>query len=361
MDSKTTRTFLISEQTVDNNDMIIWKKLLSSLTLVLILICSNQVSIAQATNPAQSDILDFIPAIIAAAMQNRQTLPPPKPTSPPVVPPSGSGNFRYVKTDIYNRMSPLGKMSELITTWNSSGNDIRSNLSVFALFAGNPSQVQLTTTANRVYNSQNKPLSEDFLSQFITGPQAGNQTSGIKRYHYNNSGRLHSTTSESFTNGAAEANSETIFQYGGNNRLLGAAITTSKNGAVNTTEQHTLSYDANNRVTSHQVVRTSVFDNSSELILHTHRYDTAGNLVESITLAPRFKNTLTYLQMSGNKRTTRAVSVDRSTNTVTSRFDIETTFASGICTLRGRNDPLVIEANITASVPYSPNAGCIKR
>jgi len=342
--------------------MIICKKDLLRSILVLTILCNSQVSWSQASG-TEGDILGFMPAIIAAAKLKRQAPPvlqpnPPKP-KPPV---NGVGNFRIAKTEIFNRLQPKGRMSEFILTWNSSGNQIRDDLTIFNLFGGNPTQINHTVVANTTYDGQNRPRSKNYITAYTNG----NQDIGTKQYRYQ-SGRLHSTVTEStfssVVNGSTSTDNNMVFKYGGGNRLIGATVTISQpHNSIITTEQHTVNYSSSNRVKSHQMVRTSNLNNSSMKDVHTHRYDSSGNLIESVTItATNLKVTKTYGPIIGNKSTGRILVIDQTSGAVISDNTIVGTYENGVCTLRGPNDPFVIEGNITASIPYSPNVGCIKR
>ena len=342
--------------------MMIGKKGVQQILLMAILLCSNQASLPQ-TNMAEGDILDFMPAIIAAAKRQRQAPPPLKPQPPiPNPPVNGLGNFRIAKTEIFNRLQPAGKMSTFVLTWNSSGNQIRDDLTIFNLFGGDPTQINHTVVANTTYDGQNRPRSKSYTTAYTNG----NQDVGMKQYRYQG-GRLHSTVSQSTFNsvatGSITTNSNMVFKYGGGNRLVGSTVIVNQpRNSISTTEQHTVSYDSNNRVRSHEMVRTNNIDNSLDKDVHTHRYDSAGNLVESVTIAAtNLRVTKTYGAIIGNKSTGRIRVVNQATGDVLSDNTIVGTYEAGVCTLRGPNDPFVIEANITASVPYSPNVGCIKR
>lgn len=338
--------------------MMIWKKHLPQILLVTALLCFSQTSLSQTTKSDEDDILDFMPAIIAATQQQSQ-IPPPSMPEPLV---TGLGNFRIAKTETFNRSQPMGRATEFISSWDSSGNNVRDDLTVFDLFGGNPTLVTHTVVSNITYDDNNRPLTSRYKTMYTNG----NQDIGSKQYRYQG-GRLSAITTEStFTSditGSVTTNINTVLQYGGNNRLIGAKVTISQpQSSVISTEQHTVSYDSNNRVKSHRVIRSSNITNTPEETLHSHRYDSTGNLIESVTITPtNVKAIWTFGPLIGNKSTGSIVSMDQSTGAVLSDSIIVGTYEVGVCTLRGPNDPYVIEGNITASRPYSPNIGCVKR
>lgn len=322
--------------------------------LLLFISCSG---LSQTVAATDDDILSFMPAIIAATQKMIPIVPPPIPEAPI----SGFGNVRIAKTDIFNRLQPMGQTSEFISSWDSLGNNVRDDLTFFNL-SGNDSNTRLGVVSINTFDAQHRPLSSSYSYEFTND----NLDQGTKEYVYVG-GRLHSTLSESiFTSditGSVTTNSETVFQYGVNSRLIGATIITSQpNSNSITTEQHTISYSANNRANSHRVIRTDNITNTSDETIHTHRYDSAGNLIESITItSTNQKIVKTFQPLNGNLITSNVEVSDQASGAVVAKIEIEGTYETGICIMRGPNDPYVIEGNITASIPYSPNVGCIKR
>jgi len=339
--------------------MVVCRKYLSQKWLVPLLLCWNQVALSQ-TMADEDDILGFLPAIIAAAINNSETTPAEPPVTP-VEPPIGAvGNFRLAKTEIFSRVEPTGKASTLIIGYDSLGNTVRQDLTGFNLVF-DPTEINLTVVSTTSHDDQGRPILSNSNTTIIN---SGSEISS-KRYRYQ-SGRLHSTESESVSTSDSTAslttNSNTVFQYGSDNRLIEATVTTSQTNSTNvTTEQHSVSYDSNNRVNSHRVIRTSNILPASEEILHTHKYDSAGNLIESVTETPQLLAINAYGTLVGNEITNSTVVRNKSTNAILSDFILVATYEVGVCRLRGPNHPYVIEGNITASSPHAPNVGCLVR
>jgi len=336
--------------------MIIGKKYVSQISSLVILFCLNLASVSQTTS-ASDDILDYLPAIIAGVTRDAEASP-----TAPEPPTSGLGNYRSKRTEIFNRLQPMGKVSEFINSWDSTGNITEGNLTVFGLFGGNPSEIRMTVVSNTNHDEQNRPISSSYNSTI----DANTRALGNKQYRYQN-GKLQSTSGQSIltsnVTGTNTSNIETVFQYTDGNRLIGATVTfTRLNNSIVTTEQHTVAYNSNNRVNSQRVVRTDNVTNIPEETLHTHRYDFTGNLIESITVTATNQEIVkTFQTITGNQVKSTILARDQASGAVVSNSLIIATYKIGVCVLRGPNDPFVIEGNITASFPYSPNVGCIKR
>ena len=349
-------TFFNRTRIASRHNMTVTGKYLVYAVLILPLAFLSNVVWPQTSNSVDGDLLDFLPAIISAVTREPQVLPPP---APPV---TGLGDFRTVKTEIFSLIEPAGRNSELVSSWDSSGNKVRDDLRVFNLSGGNPSDVFLTVVSNISFDGQSRPTASSYTTAYANG----NQELGTKEYRYIN-GRLQSTVSQSTLTGSTvdsvTTNSEIVFKYSGVGRLLGATVTASQSqSSIVSTEQHTVGYDSSNRVNSHTVVKTSTISSTPEETLHTHRYDFEGNLVESVTIAPNnLKIVKTFGSIEGNKITSSVIVSDQASDALFSHSVIESTYEVGPCTRRGPNDPFVIEGNITASFPYSPNVGCIKR
>jgi len=261
--------------------MSIWKKSLSRVSVIVALLCLSPISVSQTITPSD-DILDFLPAIIAAAISETETTVTP-PLEPPV---NGLGNLRFTKTEGFNLIQPTGRSSELITSWDQTGNYVRQDLTAYDLFAASPSQVRSTTVFNIDYDEQNRPRSSAYTSMI----DADTQEVGTKQYRYLN-GRLQSTSAEAtITNsviGSITTSIETVFEYAQNNQLVGATVIVSnRNDGSNTTEQHFVGYDSSNRVNSHRVTRSNNITNTPEVTVHSHSYDSVGNLAETVITTP---------------------------------------------------------------------------
>lgn len=336
--------------------MTVAGKDLAYAALILPLVFFSNVVWSQPSNTVYEYLLDFLPVITSAVAREPQVLPPP---APPV---TGLGDFRTVKTEVFSLIELAGRNSELVSRWDSSGNNVRDELRVFNLSGGNPSDVLHTVVSNISFDSQSRPTASSYTAAYTNG----NQELGTKEYRYIN-GRLQSTVSQSTltgsTVGSVTTNSEIVFKYSGIGRLLGATVTVSQpHNSIVSTEQHTVGYDSSNRANSHTVVKTSTVSTTPEETIHTHIYDSTGAVVESVTTAPNnLKIVKTFGRIEDNKIRSRVIVSNQVKGTIFSHSVIEGTYEVGPCVRRGPNDPFVIEGNITASFPYSPNVGCIKR
>jgi len=338
--------------------MISKKKSAQEKLLFIVLFCLSPVSVSQTTaSTTPVDILDFLPAIIAGIKSDVDTAPP-----LPDPPTDGVGNFRIAKTEIFNRLQPVGKLSELINSWDSVGNVIEENVTVFDLFGDSPSGVNSTVVSNTEYDQANRPLSSSYTNTI----DADTQDAGTRQFDYQN-GKLQSTLGVSIltskTEGTITTNIETVFEYSASNLLIGATVVISQsNNNIISTAQHTVGYASNNRVNSHRIVMTNNATNTSDETIHSHRYDSVGNLIESVTTtSTNLEIIKTFGSLVGNQASSTVLVRNQVSGETLSNTLIVATYELGVCVMRGPDSPFVIEGNITASIPYSPNVGCISR
>jgi len=290
----------------------------------------------QTNQQSSGDILDFIPAIIAAS---KKPVDPPKP--PPI---SGKGNFRAVKVDVFRRINPIGKLSDNSLTWDSAGNIVGESLNTFDVFGGQPSQIVQSINVSRSFNTNNDPVSESFS----TTPDSVVQTTGNKQYIYTGT-RLTKLISTGSFNDTPLPPIETNYTYNSAGRLTGALVTNNQN--VN--EQHSLTYNNINQIISRQVI-----DSAGENINFTYGYDATGNLVEITREDDETELTRTFQPISGNQQVTRSFGILKSNGEILVDDDFITTYAPGVCTIQTPNSGLSIETSITFG-PAPPHLGCL--
>ena len=317
--------------------MIISKKNSLRILLLIVLCCFSKVSVSQTASDGAGEILDLMPAIIAASKQNGQT----PPSISPVPPAIELGDFRIFKVNVIDRSSPSPTFfNETIVTFDSQNRPFRSTVK-FLIGPLAPRTNVSTSTYNDLGNIESTEAIVDVNGRADIFP---------KQFSYDTQARLVKTTQ---TNPDGSL-SIVEFGYSNNGRLSNARISSSINGPDRIEEEHTFSYDSAGRIKSNRIVGPLI----SELN-HEHAYDSGGNLRETVILGLNSRTVITRLPRVGNKQIHQSVT-DLGNGNV-QRSDVEYFYEPGACErVLEQNHPRVVAAAIVGQ-PHSLDLGCVKR